>query len=146
MRDEDRREVPFFTEAHEEVYDLRLDRDVKRRDRLVAHHHIRLHRERTCDRGALPLTHTFDAKTELGAFNNRCFSNPALDKLIEAAGVEIDAAKREQELKHANALVASDRPNLGIASVITAWGLGKKLTIVPRSDEDTLAMNIRPAN
>jgi len=91
------------------------------------------------------LVHTFDPKTKLGAYNNRGYSNPALDKLIEAAGVEMDAGKREQELKDANALVASDRPNLGIASVITAWGLSKKLTIVPRSDEDTLAMNIRPA-
>jgi peptide/nickel transport system substrate-binding protein len=57
----------------------------------------------------------------------------------------MDPKKREQQLKEANALVASDRPNLGIASVVTVWGLSKKLTIVPRSDEDTLAMNIRPA-
>jgi peptide/nickel transport system substrate-binding protein len=91
------------------------------------------------------LVHSFDPKTKLGAFNNRAYSNPALDKLIEAAGVEMDPKKREQQLKDANALVASDRPNLGIASVVTAWGLSKKLTIVPRSDEDTLAMNIRPA-
>ncbi|MEP7454144.1 ABC transporter substrate-binding protein [Phyllobacterium sp. SB3] len=91
------------------------------------------------------LVHTFDPKTKLGAFNNRGYSNPALDRLIEAAGVEMDTQKREQELRDANALVASDRPNLGIASVITAWGMSKKLSIVPRSDEDTLAMNIRPA-
>jgi peptide/nickel transport system substrate-binding protein len=91
------------------------------------------------------LVHTFDADKKLGAFNIRGYSNPALDKLIEAAGVEMDTAKREQQLKDANALVAKDRPNLAIASVISAWGLKKGLTIVPRSDEDTLAMNIRPA-
>lgn len=68
-----------------------------------------------------------------------------MDKLIEAAGVEMDAGKREQYLKDANALVASDRPNLSIASIVSAWGMKKTITIVPRSDEDTLAMNIRPA-
>jgi peptide/nickel transport system substrate-binding protein len=92
------------------------------------------------------LVHTFNAATKLGTFNVRGYSNPALDTLIEAAGVEMDAAKREQQLKAANALVASDRPNLGIASVVSAWALRKNLTIVPRSDEDTLATNIRRIN
>jgi peptide/nickel transport system substrate-binding protein len=92
------------------------------------------------------LVHTNEPAKKLGAFNIRGYSNPALDKLIEQAGVEMDAAKREQYLKDANALVASDRPNLSIASIVSAWGMKKTITIVPRSDEDTLAMNIRPAN
>ena len=91
------------------------------------------------------LVHTNEPAKKLGAFNIRGYSNPALDKLIEQAGVEMDAAKREQYLKDANAIVASDRPNLSIASIISAWGMKKAITIVPRSDEDTLAMNIRPA-
>ena len=91
------------------------------------------------------LVHTNEPAKKLGAFNIRGYSNPALDKLIEQAGVEMDAATREQYLKDANAIVASDRPNLSIASIISAWGMKKAITIVPRSDEDTLAMNIRPA-
>jgi peptide/nickel transport system substrate-binding protein len=91
------------------------------------------------------LVHTNEPAKKLGAFNIRGYSNPALDKLIEEAGVEMDAGKREQYLKDANAIVASDRPNLSIASIISAWGMKKAITIVPRSDEDTLAMNIRPA-
>ncbi|WP_320198679.1 ABC transporter substrate-binding protein [Agrobacterium sp. rho-13.3] len=91
------------------------------------------------------LVHTNEPAKKLGAFNIRGYSNPTLDKLIESAGVEMDAAKREQYLKDANALVATDRPNLSIASIISAWGMKKTITIVPRSDEDTLAMNIRPA-
>jgi len=91
------------------------------------------------------LVHTNDPTKKLGAFNIRGYSNPEMDKLIEAAGVEMDAGKREQYLKDANALVASDRPNLSIASIVSAWGMKKTITIVPRSDEDTLAMNIRPA-
>ncbi|WP_430261363.1 ABC transporter substrate-binding protein [Neorhizobium sp. IRS_2295] len=91
------------------------------------------------------LVHTNDPTKKLGAFNIRGYSNPEMDKLIEAAGVEMDAGKREQYLEDANALVASDRPNLSIASIVSAWGMKKTITIVPRSDEDTLAMNIRPA-
>lgn len=91
------------------------------------------------------LVHTNEPAKKLGAFNIRGYSNPVLDKLIEQAGVEMDAGKREQYLKDANAIVASDRPNLSIASIISAWGMKKTITIVPRSDEDTLAMNIRPA-
>ncbi|MBN7804365.1 ABC transporter substrate-binding protein [Agrobacterium rosae] len=91
------------------------------------------------------LVHTNEPAKKLGAFNIRGYSNPELDKLIEQAGVEMDAGKREQYLKDANAIVASDRPNLSIASIISAWGMKKAITIVPRSDEDTLAMNIRPA-
>jgi peptide/nickel transport system substrate-binding protein len=91
------------------------------------------------------LVHTNDPAKKLGAFNIRGYSNPSMDKLIEDAGVEMDAKKREQFLKDANALVASDRPNLSIASIVSAWGMKKAIKITPRSDEDTLAMNIRPA-
>lgn len=92
------------------------------------------------------LVHSNDPNKKLGAFNIRGYSNPVMDKLIEDASVEMDAKKREQFLKDANTLVATDRPNLSIASIVSAWGMKKAITIVPRSDEDTLAMNIRPAN
>jgi peptide/nickel transport system substrate-binding protein len=91
------------------------------------------------------LVHSNDPAKKLGAFNIRGYVNPTMDKLIEDAGVEMDAKKREKYLMDANALVASDRPNLSIASIVSAWGMKKAITIVPRSDEDTLAMNIRAA-
>jgi peptide/nickel transport system substrate-binding protein len=91
------------------------------------------------------LAHSNDATTKLGAFNLRGYVNKTMDKLIEDAAVEMDAKKREKLLMDANALVATDRPLLAIASTVSAWGMKKGITIVPRSDEDTLAMNIRPA-
>jgi peptide/nickel transport system substrate-binding protein len=91
------------------------------------------------------LFHTNDPKTKLGAFNVRGYSNPKMDALIEQAAVEMDPAKRKALLEEGNRLVASDRPSLPIASVVTVWAMQKaKVTIVPRADEDTLAMNIRP--
>ncbi|CDZ45868.1 ABC transporter substrate-binding protein [Neorhizobium galegae] len=91
------------------------------------------------------LAHSNDPNTKLGAFNLRGYVNKTMDKLIEDAAVEMDTKKREKFLMDANALVATDRPLLAIASTVSAWGMKKGITIVPRSDEDTLAMNIRPA-
>ncbi|PSJ62944.1 ABC transporter substrate-binding protein [Pseudaminobacter soli (ex Li et al. 2025)] len=92
------------------------------------------------------LLHTNDPETKLGGFNVHHYSNPEMDKLIEGAAAEMDTPKREMLLQDANALVAKERPILPIASTVSAWGMKKELTITPRSDEDTLAMNIRPAN
>ncbi|MFC7551052.1 hypothetical protein ACFQU7_00130 [Pseudoroseomonas wenyumeiae] len=89
--------------------------------------------------------HTNDPATKLGAFNMRGYSNPELDKIIEAAGAEMDEAKRRALLEQAAAIVAKERPSLPIAGIVTAWAMRKdRVTIVPRADEDTLAMNIRP--
>jgi peptide/nickel transport system substrate-binding protein len=91
------------------------------------------------------LFHTNDPKTKLGAFNVRAYSNAEMDEIVEKASVEMNEATRRTLLEKGNRLVASDRPSLPIASVVSVWAMQKgKVTIVPRSDEDTLAMNIRP--
>ncbi len=55
MRDEEVRQPELLLQLVQEVHDLRLDRDVERRDRLVEHHHPRVQRERTSDADALAL-------------------------------------------------------------------------------------------
>jgi peptide/nickel transport system substrate-binding protein len=93
------------------------------------------------------LIHSNDAVKKLGGFNTSGYSNPPLDKLIEAAGVEMNTEKRKVLLEQALAVVAQDRPRLPLVSISSAWAMQKsKVTIVPRVDEDTLAMNIKPAN
>lgn len=92
------------------------------------------------------LMHTNDPKTNLGAINERAYSNPEMDRLIEEAAVSMDEATRRTLLEQANALTRSDRPDLALATSRNAWGLKKaKVTIQPRSDGDTLAMNVLPA-
>jgi peptide/nickel transport system substrate-binding protein len=91
--------------------------------------------------------HTNDPVKKLGGFNTSGYSNPQLDKLIQAAGVEMNAEKRRAALEQAIAMVAQERPRLPLVSIASAWAMRKdKVTIVPRVDEDTLAMNIKPAN
>lgn len=92
------------------------------------------------------LTHTADIARGLGGYNVTGYSNAELDRLIDAAGVELDEAKRRNLLEQAGALIGKDRPRLPLVLIGTAWASQKaKVTIMPRVDEDTLAMNIRPS-
>ena len=92
------------------------------------------------------IAHSNDPAKRFGAFNVLGYANPAMDKLIQDAAVEMDEAKRRSFLEQANAIVAVDRPRLPIVAVSSAWAMQKdKVTVKPRADEDTLAMNVRPA-
>ena len=90
--------------------------------------------------------HSNDPVRKFGPFNVLGYNSPQMDKLIQDAAVEMDVNKRRSYLEQANALVATDRPRLPLVSVGSAWAMQKsKVTIKPRVDEDTLAMNIKPA-
>jgi peptide/nickel transport system substrate-binding protein len=92
------------------------------------------------------LAHSNDKEKRFGAFNILGYHNAEMDKLIQDAAVEMDEAKRRGFLEKANELVLKDRQRLPIAAVGSAWAMQKgKLTIKARVDEDTLAMNIKPA-
>ncbi len=57
-----------------------------------------------------------------------------------------EGADKHPRLIRNNAIVAKDRPRLPIVAVGSAWAMQKaKVTIRPRVDEDTLAMDIKPA-
>jgi peptide/nickel transport system substrate-binding protein len=92
------------------------------------------------------LAHSNDREKRMGAFNVLGYKNPAMDKLLQDAAIEMDEGKRRAFLEDANALVEKDRQRLPIVAVGSAWAMQKdKVTIKARVDEDTLAMNIKPA-
>lgn len=92
------------------------------------------------------LAHSNDPSVKMGAFNVLGYKNPVMDKLLQDAAVEMDIAKRRSQLEQANALVFKDRQRLPIVAVGSAWGMQKdKVRIKARVDEDTLAMDIKPA-
>jgi peptide/nickel transport system substrate-binding protein len=92
------------------------------------------------------LAHSNDRERRMGAFNVLGYKNPVMDKLLQDAAVEMDEAKRRKLLEDANALVDADKQRLPIVAVSSAWAMDKsKVTLTPRVDEDTLAMDIRPA-
>ena len=91
------------------------------------------------------LAHSNDKEVKMGAFNVLGYKNPDMDKLLQAAAVEMDEGKRRKQLEDANALLEQDRQRLPIVAVGSAWAMQKgKVTIKARVDEDTLAMNIKP--
>ena len=92
------------------------------------------------------LIHSNDKDKKMGAFNVLDYKNPVADKLIEDAAVEMNDDKRRKQLEDVNAIVEKDAQRLPIVSVSSAWAMQKdKVTIQVRVDEDTLAMNIKPA-
>jgi peptide/nickel transport system substrate-binding protein len=92
------------------------------------------------------LVHSNDPAKKMGAFNIIGYNNPVMDKYLGDAAVEMDVDKRRKLLEQANELVAKDRPRLPIVAIGSAWAMQKdKVTIKPRVDEDTLAMDIKPA-
>lgn len=92
------------------------------------------------------LAHSNDKEKKMGAFNVLGYINPAMDKLLQDASIEMDIPKRRKLLEDANALLEKDRQRLPIVAVGSAWAMQKgKVTIKARVDEDTLAMNIKPA-
>jgi peptide/nickel transport system substrate-binding protein len=91
------------------------------------------------------LAHSNDKDKKMGAFNVLNYNNPEMDRLLQAAAIEMDVPKRRKHLEDANALVNKDKQRLPIVAVGSAWAMQKsKVTIKPRVDEDTLAMNIKP--
>jgi peptide/nickel transport system substrate-binding protein len=91
------------------------------------------------------LAHSNDKERRFGAFNVIGYKNPVMDKLLQDAAVEMDEVKRRALLEQANELLAVDRSRLPLVAVGSAWAMQKgKVTIKPRVDEDTMAMNIRP--
>jgi peptide/nickel transport system substrate-binding protein len=92
------------------------------------------------------LAHSNDRDRRMGAFNVLGYKNPEMDKLLQDAAVEMDDAKRRKFLEDANMLLDKDKQRLPIVAVGSAWAMQKdKVTIKARVDEDTLAMNIKPA-
>jgi peptide/nickel transport system substrate-binding protein len=92
------------------------------------------------------LAHSNDKDKKMGAFNVLGYKNSEMDKVLQDAAVEMDEGKRRALLEKANELLLKDRQRLPIVSVGSAWAMQKdKVKIKARVDEDTLAMNIKPA-
>jgi len=56
MADEQDGDAEFLPQIHQQIEHMRLDGNVKRRDRLIAHQNLRLQRQGACDGCALSLT------------------------------------------------------------------------------------------
>ena len=93
------------------------------------------------------VAHSNDPERKLGQFNWRAYANPAVDRLIDEAGGELDDGKRRDLLGRAAAAFMADRATLPLTVIKYGWALWKDRvqTVRLRSDEETLAMDVVPA-
>lgn len=91
----------------------------------------------------MAIAHSHDPKTGAGANNRGRYSNKDLDALIDTAAKTLDAGAREESLRSAARVNATDIGVIPLHHLKASWAFRKGLTLKPRSDGFTLAMNIR---
>jgi peptide/nickel transport system substrate-binding protein len=82
----------------------------------------------------------------MGGTNRGRYSNPEMDALLEQALGTVDDAEREKLLQQASQLVIDDYGILPLHFEVTPWAYRKGLTVEPRTDQNTMATNVKPAS
>jgi peptide/nickel transport system substrate-binding protein len=88
---------------------------------------------------------THDPSKGMGVTNRARYSNPALDKLIEQAMSTLDDKKREALIQQAAELAMGDTALIPIDYEVSTWGTAAGYRYTPRTDQYTLAMDLKPA-
>ncbi len=86
---------------------------------------------------------TYDKSKGLGAANRGRYSNPEVDKLIEAALAEVDDPKRAALLGKATDVAIGDLGIIPLHYQVNTWGARKGMSFTPRTDERTFAMEVK---
>jgi peptide/nickel transport system substrate-binding protein len=88
---------------------------------------------------------THDPATGMGVTNRARYSNPALDKLIVEAMSTMDDKKREGLIQQAAELAMGDTALIPIHYEVSTWATAAGYRYTPRTDQYTLAMDLKPA-
>lgn len=86
---------------------------------------------------------TFDAQARVGAGNRGRYSNPAFDRLLVQALRTPDDAARENLLRQATKVAMADQAIIPLHHQVHLWAMRSDLDHVPRTDEYTLAQDVR---
>jgi peptide/nickel transport system substrate-binding protein len=88
---------------------------------------------------------SYDKGKDVGLFNSGGYSNPEIDGLVIKAYSEPDVNKRKQIQEEAMALLVNDFGIIPLHAQMTIMATKPGLVYKPRMDENTEAMNCRPA-
>lgn len=88
------------------------------------------------------LLYTVDPKKGTGAANRGRYSNPEVDKLVDAALVSVDDEKRADLLAKATDVAIGDLGIIPSHYQLNVWATRRGLKIVPRTDEFTVVMGV----
>ncbi|WP_419900460.1 ABC transporter substrate-binding protein [Roseomonas sp. USHLN139] len=90
--------------------------------------------------------HTPDRAQGLGAINYSGLSDPAIDALIQRARRTLDEGQRRALLEEAMEKTMAANEIIPILTFESVWaGRADRVSFTPRGDEETLAIEIRPA-
>jgi peptide/nickel transport system substrate-binding protein len=88
---------------------------------------------------------TFDAAKGMGVTNRGRYSNPAFDKVLSEALVTLDDRKREALIQQAAEMAMNDTGLIPIHYEVSTWATAKGYRYVARTDQFTLATELKPA-
>jgi peptide/nickel transport system substrate-binding protein len=88
---------------------------------------------------------TYDPAKGMGVTNRARYSNPAFDKLVDEAMSTMDDHKREGLIQSAAEMAMNDTALIPIHYEVSTWATAKGLRYTPRTDQYTLAMDLKPA-
>jgi len=88
---------------------------------------------------------TQDLSKGMGVTNRAHYSNPALDKLIAEAMATMDDRKREALIQQAAETAMNDTALIPIHFEVSTWATAKGYRYTPRTDQYTLARDLKPA-
>jgi peptide/nickel transport system substrate-binding protein len=88
---------------------------------------------------------TFNREQRTGPSNSRRFSSPEFDAMVARAEQIMDDEQREVAIHGLVRWTTENVPMFPLVHLTNVWALKRNLTHVPRSDERTLAMGVRPA-
>lgn len=92
------------------------------------------------------LVATPDKAKGYGGTNAGRYSNPEMDALIDQALATVDDDKRDALLQQASQVVMEDYGILPLHFEVTPWAFRKGISYVPRADQYTLALGVKPAS
>lgn len=88
---------------------------------------------------------TYDQSKGMGVTNRGRYSNPEFDKLLSQALVTMDDKKREGMIQQAAEMVMGDVGLIPLHYEVSTWASSKGLKYRPRTDQYTLATDLKPA-
>lgn len=92
----------------------------------------------------IALVATRDPDTGMGATNRQRYSNPEIDTVIMEATQTVDPQAREALLQQAAEMAMADYATIPIHFEVTPWAFREGLSLTPRADQYTLAMEVEP--
>jgi len=81
----------------------------------------------------------------MGVTNRAHYSNPVFDRQLQAALATMDDKKREAMIQQAAETAMNDTALIPIHYEVSTWATAKGYRYVPRVDQYTLVMGLKPA-